>query len=143
MHAPVAKFATPPHYYLARYVPQFEELVLEHMRGLPSAEWERLREAAKRCTQDEAAMPDWTKLRTLDSPEDLVREACCEAGATLIDVLPRRGAMTVIGLIGGQPVLYCEPSGVYAWSDSPFEGPVLEIWASAPAYPPGWFGSAN
>lgn len=84
-------------------------------------------------------MPDWGMLREIETPDDLVREACCEAGAKLIDVLPRRGAMTVIGVIEDQPVLYCEPGGIYAWSDRPFEGPVLELWISAPAYPPTWF----
>jgi hypothetical protein len=127
-------------YALARFVPQFEAAVLEHLKAAPSAEWTRLRAAAKACTKGDAAMPDWAMLRALSSPEELVQEGCCEAWATLMDTVPA-GVMTIIAKIDGEPVLYCEPSGVYAWAAHPYHAPTLQIWVSAPAYPPGWFGS--
>ena len=126
------------YYGLLAFERKFEAIVLEHLKLLPEAEWARLRTAAMNCPKSLAAMPGWNELRKISTREELVAAGCSEPWAKLYEAIPARGTLTVIGQLEGQPVLYCEPSGIYAWSPDPHEPPMLDLWITAPAYPPAY-----
>lgn len=116
-------------------VDEFRACVLKHIHEqLPAEEWIWLR------GQGEAQLAGLNPIAHEDigaSPEQLVAKHVHEASLRVIDVL-RVFTGKVIDEISGQPVYYCQKTGIYLWGKSPEDGFILSFWITDPAYPPGW-----
>ncbi|MBI6600645.1 hypothetical protein [Pseudomonas sp. S4_EA_1b] len=112
----------------------FQDLVLQHMRALPALEWMRFRTIAR----DNSAWGD-AAARSLYKHEEVLHASLNLPTLSLGD-LPKSYAAeaSVIGQLGGQPVLYFEGTGYYAWALAPETSSILEASITYPAYPPGW-----
>lgn len=118
----------------------FKSAVLNHLREeLGNEEWGRFRRISRRHSDygkrlGQAIPPNIT-------PEHLVESAVCEAGITVNEILgrhPYNKNATEIGYIDGMPVYYVQGHGIYFWGSDPDIAPILMLWATEPAYPPGW-----
>jgi hypothetical protein len=117
----------------------FKAAVLRHLReGMGNEEWESLRLISKRPS-------DYRKYINVDIPPDilperLVQVAVCECGITVNEALipPYSKNALEIGIIDNMPVYYVQGCGIYLWGSGPDSAPILMLWATEPAYPPGW-----
>jgi len=124
-------------YFLAAHVPEFQACVMHHLKEvMPKEEYAALRRIASE-VGDAAAMPGAAELQALSTPEELVATAVCEASLSMAE-LDVHFKPTHIGTIAGQPVCYFAGRGIYAWARDRDESAMLELWVTAPAYPPGW-----
>lgn len=127
------EFLTEHDWQLLAHKQAFQDQVLQHMRTLSALEWMRFRNIAR----DRSAWGD-AAARNLYKHDDVLRASCNLPTLRLGD-LPKSftAGATTIGQVEGQPVLYFEGTGYYAWALAP-ESPVLEASITYPAYPPGW-----
>lgn len=120
-----------------QYKPEFQALVLKHIKtDLPAADWAAFRalgESGNRLLHPSLAS------ETHQTPESLTTD-CFEDGISVshLSTPDYKDSFKEIGRIQGQPVWYIEKVGVYAWGLTPDSYPCLSIWATYPAYPPGW-----
>jgi len=115
----------------------FKSLVLQHLRGLPFDEWQRLRSFAA----DRSRYADKQDRADLAAtPEQLIDAVLSESSISVAETLvpPFLKRTIEIGTIASQPVLYVNGHGIYLWGLEPKLGLTLSVWVTHPAYPPDW-----
>ncbi len=115
----------------------FQEIVLEHVKALPSDEWARLRHMA---TDESRYSCDLDTAMPHASREELVIGAISHDGISVDELsTPKfKARAEEIGSIAGAPVFYIAGEGMYFWGADRTSRATLNLWLTHPAYPPGW-----